>query len=143
MSAAPDAPPRPRPEPSELTRGFWEAARRHVLVRPVCDACGASFFTPQIACPRCLSEAWTYEPSSGRGVVYSATVVHRAPFPGLETPYHVAVVDLEEQWSMMTNIVEAGETPTPIGTPVEVTWLPLDDEIVLPVFRPAATEAQS
>ena len=128
---------RPRPRPSALTEGFWEAARRGVLVRPVCAACGHSFFTPQIACPRCLSEDWAYQPSSGRGVVYSATVVHRAPFPGMETPYQVAIVDLEEEWSMLTNIVGAA-APTPIGRPVEVTWLPLTDEIVLPVFREVA-----
>jgi hypothetical protein len=140
MSVAPAA-ARPRPVPSELTAGFWEAARRHVLVRPVCGACGKSFFTPQIACPRCLSEDWSYEPSSGRGVVYSATVVHRAPFPGLEVPYQVAVVDLEEEWYMLTNIVESGHGPTPIGTPVQVAWLPVDADLVLPVFRVAGEEA--
>ena len=89
---------RPRPRPTELTAEFWRAARRHELVRPRCDACGTSFFTPQIACPACLSERWRYERSSGRGTVYSATVVHRAPLPGLETPYQVAIVDLEEGW---------------------------------------------
>lgn len=126
---------RPLPVPSELTREFWAATRRHELVRPVCDACGRSFFTPQLACPHCLSESWTYRLSSGRGVVYSATVVHRAPFPGLEAPYQLAIVDVDEGWQLLTNIVDAGEAPTPIGTPVEVTFVPVDDEITLPMFR--------
>jgi uncharacterized OB-fold protein len=121
---------------SELTAPFWAAAREHVLVRPRCRDCGTSFFTPQIACPACLSEDWAYEPSSGRGTVYSATVVHRAPFPGLATPYQVAIVDLEEDWSMLTNIVHAETTPTPIGTPVEVAWVDVDAELTLPAFRP-------
>jgi uncharacterized OB-fold protein len=68
--------------------------------------------------------------------VYSATVVYRAPFPGLATPYQVAIVDLEEGWSMLTNIVEAPEAPTPIGTRVEVTWVDVDAELTLPAFRP-------
>jgi uncharacterized OB-fold protein len=127
---------RPRPEPSELTEEFWARARDHVLVRPRCNGCGTSFFTPQIACPSCLSEDWEYVPSSGRGTVYSATVVHRAPFPGLATPYQVAVVDLEEDWSMLTNIVEAPVSPTPIGTQVEVAWIDVDAELTLPAFRP-------
>lgn len=131
---------RPRPTPSELTREFWEATRRHELVRPVCSACGRSFFTPQIACPQCLSEGWSYQPSSGRGVVYSATVVHRAPFPGVEPPYQVAIVDLEEGWQMLTNIVGAEVAPTPIGTPVEVTFVPIDDDITLPMFCVATDE---
>jgi uncharacterized OB-fold protein len=131
----------PRPEPSELTAPFWAAARDHVLVRPRCAACGTSFFTPQIACPACLSEDWSYEPSSGRGLVYSATVVHRAPFPGLETPYQVAIVDLEEGWSMLTNIIGSDVAPAPIGTPVEVAWVDVDAELTLPAFRPRAEVA--
>lgn len=132
MSAA--VPGRPVPRPSELTEGFWAAARRRELVRPRCDACGSSFFTPQVACPRCLSEEWAYAPSSGRGVVYSATVVHRAPFPGIATPYELAMVDMEEEWTMLSEIVGSRGEPTPIGTPVRVDWLELG-EVVLPVFR--------
>lgn len=137
---APLAGQRPLPEPSELTEPFWAAARERRLVRPRCNACGTSFFTPQIACPNCLSQDWAYAQSSGRGTVYSATVVHRAPYPGFEAPYHVAIVDLEEGWQLLTNLVGAGAEPVPIGTPVQVDWLPLNDEIVLPVFRSADAE---
>ena len=129
---------RPLPKPSDLTAGFWDAARRRMLVRPVCGRCGRSFFSPQIACPRCLSEDWGYEPSSGRGVVYSATVVHRAPYPGFETPYELAMVDLEEGWTMLSEIAGTDGTPTSIGTPVTVDWLDAGGGIVLPVFRPEA-----
>ncbi len=144
MSGAETAALRPRPEPSELTEPFWAAARERRLVRPYCAACDRSFFTPQIACPRCLSTEWEYRESSGRGTVYSATVVHRAPYPGFTSPYHVAIVDLEEGWSMLTNVVDVGPpsrgTPVPIGAAVTVAWLPLDERIVLPVFRPTHDE---
>src|SRR5207245_2583661 len=70
-----------------LTAGFWSAAARRELVRPVCRDCGRSFFTPQIACPRCLSENWAYETSCGRGVVYSSTTVHKAPSPDFSVPF--------------------------------------------------------
>ena len=140
---------RPRPVVTELTEPFWAAARRHVLVRPVCSACRRSFFTPQIACPRCISEDWSYEPSSGRGTVYSSTVVHRAPYAGFAVPYEIAMVDLEEGWGMLSELVSADDAggevdvhrPTQIGTAVVVDWLPLDAEIVLPVFRPTRSEA--
>lgn len=132
---------RPRPDPSPLTEPFWAAARERRLVRPYCPACDHSFFTPQIACPRCLSTDWEYRESSGRGVVYSATVVHRAPYPGFTSPYHVAIVDLEEGWQMLTNIVDvAGADSVAIGAPVTVDWLPLDERIVLPVFRTTQDE---
>lgn len=121
----------------ELTAQFWAAASRRELVRPVCDDCGQNFFTPQIACPACLSENWTYCASSGRGAVYSATVVHKAPSPGFEVPFALAVVDLEEGWSMLANLVggRAGELP-PIGSPVEVTWIARGERL-LPAFREA------
>lgn len=131
---------RPLPRPNELTADFWEAARRRELVRPRCRDCGRSFFTPQLACPHCLSEDWSYERSSGRGVVYSATVVHRAPFPGLETPYELAMIDMEEGWTMLSEIVGGAGRPTPIGTPVAVDWLELG-ELLLPVFRAAGEAA--
>lgn len=140
---------RPRPDPSPLTEPFWAAARERRLVRPYCPACDQSFFTPQIACPRCLSTEWEYRESSGRGTVYSATVVHRAPYPGFTSPYHVAIVDLDEGWQMLSNVVGdapargadgAGGSPVPIGTRVTVDWLPLDERIVLPVFRTTTDE---
>jgi hypothetical protein len=121
-----------------LTAPFWAAAADRVLVRPVCADCGRSFFTPQIVCPTCLRENWTYEPSSGRGRVHSATVVHRAPSPDFEVPYRLAVVDLDEGWSMLANLVGGAEDQTPApGTPVELTWAERAGRL-LPTFRVVA-----
>jgi uncharacterized OB-fold protein len=120
---------------STLTAEFWDAARRGTLVRPVCSACGRSFFSPQIACPQCLSQQWTYQPSSGRGAVYSATVVHRAPYPGMTAPYRLAIIDLEEGWSMLATVDGDPDRPLAIGTPVQVGWRSAGDETTVPVFR--------
>jgi uncharacterized OB-fold protein len=120
---------------TSLTEPFWAAASRRELVRPVCRDCGRNFFTPQIACPQCLSEKWTYEPSSGRGRVYSATVVHKASTPGVEVPFHLGIVDLDEGWSMLTTLV--GERLPAIEAPVEVTWVERDGRTI-PAFREVA-----
>jgi len=126
---------RPLPTPSELTRPFWDAAREHRLVRQVCRDCRTSFFSPQIACPACLSEAYDWVPSSGRGEIYSCTVVHRAPSPGFDVPYVFAIVDLEDGWSMLANVVGCEVAEATIGLPVRVTFLDFD-EITLPAFEP-------
>jgi uncharacterized OB-fold protein len=120
---------------SELTRPFWEAAAAHRLVRPVCDRCGASFFVPQQVCPHCHSEAWTYRASSGRGVVSSCTVVHRGPTRDFTVPYVVAIVDLDEGWFMMSNIVHCDAGSVVIGQRVVVDFQRRADGVVLPVFR--------
>ncbi|MDN5860783.1 MAG: OB-fold domain-containing protein [Pseudonocardia sp.] len=115
-----------------LTAGFWSAAARRELVRPVCRDCGRSFFTPQVACPGCLSEDWTYEVSSGRGRVYSATTVHKAPSPEFTAPFAVGIVDLDEGWSMLAGLV--GDPRPAIGAAVEVTWVAHGGRLV-PAFR--------
>ncbi|MEJ8568586.1 Zn-ribbon domain-containing OB-fold protein [Elongatibacter sediminis] len=124
-------------EASTTTRPFWEAAAAGSLVRPVCGQCGRNFFIPQIACPDCHTEDWTYEQSSGKGVISTFTVVHRAPTDELEPPYVVAVVDLDEGWYMMTNIVDCPHESVRIGQAVEVDFQSRADGIVLPVFRPS------
>jgi len=118
------------PVSDELTSPFWAAAQDEILVRPVCGDCGRNFFSPQIACPRCLSENWAYQPSAGRGTVYSVTVVHKAPSPEFEVPYVLAVVELDEGWSMLANLVDEA----PIGAPVELTWIDRGERR-LPAFR--------
>jgi uncharacterized protein len=118
----------------ELTGEFWAAAARRRLVRPVCSDCHRSFFTPQLACPHCLSERWTYQASSGRGRVYSATVVHRAPSPEFEAPYRLAIVDLDEGWSMLATLVGGpGDRLPAAHAPVAVTWVERAGR-VLPAF---------
>jgi uncharacterized OB-fold protein len=117
-----------------LTDLFWEAVGRRELVRPVCADCGRNFFTPQIACPACLSENWSYQPSDGRGRVYSATVVHKPPSPGFAVPFRLGIVDLDEGWSMLTELVGGpGERLPALDTPVRVTWIERDGR-VLPAF---------
>ncbi|MFO1188920.1 MAG: Zn-ribbon domain-containing OB-fold protein [Alphaproteobacteria bacterium] len=128
----------PEPIPSDLTRPFWDAAARHVLVRPRCSSCGASFFTPQIACPNCLSEQWTWEPSTGQGVVYSASVVSKPPDPGIQVPYVLAIVTLSEGWRMLTNIVNCRPEDVRIGMAVRVNWQRKLGSVVVPTFEPAA-----
>ncbi len=130
---------RPLPTPSSLSRPFWDATREHRLIRPHCPTCGKSFFVPQVACPGCLAEDWEWLESSGRGAVYSYTVCHRAPVPGFETPYAIAIVDLEEGWQMMSNLIDAEPGEIQIGQAVEVEWLDLTPEITLPVFAPTTT----
>jgi hypothetical protein len=122
----------------ELTAPFWEATARHELLRPVCASCHRSHFIPQYLCPHCGAEDWTYEASSGEGVVASYSVVSRAPDERFETPYVVALVDIpDEGWSLMTNIVGVPGEEVEIGMPVRVAWTEFEER-VLPAFTSRA-----
>jgi uncharacterized OB-fold protein len=122
--------------PNSLTAPFWAAAGRGELVVPECSACGLRFFVPEPACPRCLSERWEYLACSGRGTVYSVTVVHRSPGPGFQTPFALAVVDLDDGPALLTHVVGCDPERVGIGMPVRVLFRRLTDEIVLPYFTP-------
>jgi len=63
--------------------------------------------------------------------------VHRAPTPDFETPYVVAVIELRDGCSLLTNIVRTDPESVSIGMPVHVVFLDQPDGRALPVFAPA------
>lgn len=127
-----------------LTDEFWSAAGQGRLLRPVCGECGRSFFTPRWSCPFCRSEDWSYQPSTGRGRVYSSTVVHRGPDESWTTPYVLAIVDLDEGWSMLSRLVLDEHTDPNCasfsGLDVAVRFVSekRPPHRMLPVFAPAS-----
>ncbi|MDX2937778.1 Zn-ribbon domain-containing OB-fold protein [Streptomyces ipomoeae] len=123
-------------DPIPLTRPFWEAAANGVLVRPVCSDCGRDFFVPQLCCPHCRSERWEYVASAGTGRVETYSVVHRAPSPQIPTPYVVAVIRLDEGWTMMSNIVGPTAEQVAIGSRVAVTFQDKAGFGIVPAFEP-------
>jgi len=126
----------------ELTAEFWRAAERHELVRPVCDRCRRSFFTPQVVCPSCRSEEWHYALSDGVGVIYSYTIVHRAPDPRFTPPYVLAIVELvNEGWHLLTNIVDVPHAEVRLDMAVVPRWVTWEDR-TLPAFTRVASRSE-
>ncbi len=138
-------PNRPVPKPTPETAEFWAGARRGELRIQRCRACRKAYFYPRAVCPHCNSTDVEWFTASGRGRLYSYVINHRPP-PNFRdyAPYVIAVVELEEGPRMMTNIVGVEPLPEnlPIDLPVEVTFEPLNDDISLPLFRPAGPTAR-
>ena len=134
-----DEPPsRPLPRPSPLTQGFWDAARRHVLVVQRCLDCLAYRHYPRPLCPDCASGRWEWSPVSGRGVIYTFTVTHHPFHPAWQgrTPYAVVTVELDEGVRMVGELHPEDTERVAIGLPVEVEFRDLPGEdITLPAFR--------
>jgi uncharacterized OB-fold protein len=103
-----------------------------------CNDCGYYIHPPSPRCPRCLGDDVEPSPVSGRGVVYSYTVNRREWSPGLEVPYVIAIVQLDEQSDLrlMTNIVGCSADEVAIDMPVHVEFRE-QGEAFVPVFRPA------
>ena len=137
-SLDPQKPGIPLPRPSDLSAPHWEGAQAGELRVQRCTACNTCVFIPQPACTKCFSSELEWVTSSGRGTVYSFTVVHRPQRPEFQVPYAVAIVELEEGWYMLSNLVGCAVEDVKIGVPVDVVFEKMSEEITLPLFRPRA-----
>jgi uncharacterized OB-fold protein len=128
----------PLPKPDKDSEVYWEGARRHELLLQRCGACQKFRFYPRSVCPFCLSDTFEWTESTGRGTVYSFTVIHRAPsraFQG-KVPYVLALIELDEGIRMMSNVVDTDPAEVRIGMRVEVVFDDVTSEVTLPKFRP-------
>lgn len=129
-------PSRPLPQPTDITRPFWEAAAAHRLVVQACKACGTRQFYPRLMCTACMSEDIAWVESSGKGKVYTFTVNHRAPNAFMKTrlPYVVAAIDLDDGVRMIANIVGCPIDQIEVGSRVKVLFEDTGFDITLPQF---------
>ena len=131
----------PLPHPTPESALFWEACTRHELRMQRCLACGVVRFPPGNRCPACWSDRAEWQALSGRGTIYTFTVMRRAYHRGLadKLPYVVAVVDLEEGPRMVSNVVDCPVDQVRVGDAVEVVFDDVTPEVTLPKFRPRVT----
>jgi uncharacterized OB-fold protein len=122
------------PEPNEFTAPFWDAVRAGRLVVPECGPCGRRFFVPEVLCPHCGAREWSWQPSPGEGRIYSLSLVHQAVDPAQPTPFVLAAVDLDDGWTMLTQVVDTDPARVAIGDRVAFAPTPVNDEFSLPTF---------
>ncbi|UGQ15588.1 OB-fold domain-containing protein [Yinghuangia sp. ASG 101] len=102
-----------------------------------CTHCGTANFTPTELCRGCASRSLEWRASAGLGTVHSWTEVHRpAAPPGAATPYAVAIVDLDDGYRMLTNLIGIESHPVREGLRVRIDPHGAGGEHVLPYFRP-------
>jgi uncharacterized protein len=133
-----DIPAKPVPVVNPWAKPFWDAAREEKLVYQKCRNCNTNIFYPRIACPQCFSDDIEWVEASGRGTVYSCTVVEsNAPSAFInDIPYVVAVIKLEEGVQLLSNIIGCDPYEVTCDMPVQVVFEKLNDEFTLPKFTP-------
>jgi hypothetical protein len=130
----------PPPLADATTLPFWQAAKEHRLVVQRCTGCRHTRLPPAPVCPECRSAASDWKQVSGRGEVYTYTVVHRPIAAGQQLPYVIAVIALEgaDGVRMISNVVGASPDELTIGLPVELVWEDMSTELAMPRFRPVS-----
>jgi len=131
-------PEKPSPVVQPWAQPFWDAAKQQRLLLQHCQDCGQTIHYPRIECPVCASQRLDWRAASGRGTIYSFTVVHsNAPSAFVaDLPYVVAVIRLEEGVQMLSNVVQCDPTQLQCDQAVEVVFEPLNETFTLPKFRP-------
>jgi hypothetical protein len=131
---------KPLPDVTPESRPFWDGCRGHRFLIQRCADCGERQHYPRGVCAWCWSERLEWQPSTGRGTVYTFTVTHRTQARGFrdELPYVLAWVELDEGVQVMANLVRCDPARVHVGMPVQVTFEDVTPEISLPRFTPAA-----
>jgi uncharacterized protein len=121
----------PAPIVTSETENFWNAAREGRFVVPTCSVCGKAHWYPRAICPFCSSGKVEWRSASGRGTIYTFSVMRRA-----KEPYAIGYVTLAEGPTMMTNIVDCDFDKLSIGQAVSVVFKETDGGPPVPMFRP-------
>jgi uncharacterized OB-fold protein len=120
-------PPAVNPE----TKPFWDAAREGRFLVPFCAACGKAHWYPRAICPFCAGDKLEWREASGKGTIYTFSVMRR-----VKEPYAIAHVTLAEGPTMLTNIVNCDFDKLHIGQPVAVVFQETEGGPPVPMFKP-------
>jgi len=130
--------------PDHWTQPFWDAAADHRLVCARCRACGRFRLPPSPFCPGCQSQEVVWSELSGRGTVFTYTIVHHPVLPDLvgSVPYAVAAVDLEGATGirLLGNVVGLDGEDITVGMSVELEWADIRAGLSVPRFRAAVPD---
>jgi uncharacterized OB-fold protein len=122
------------------TKPFWEAAKEEHLVLPRCGSCGHYRLPPSCFCPECTSQKVDWVAHSGKGILYSYTVIERTPFPG-EVPnflYAPVVVEFPDAGNvrLIGTLIGVAAKDIRVDMAVKTAWSTVRDGWKVPVFVP-------
>lgn len=89
-----------------------------------CKACSAMYLGGRTSCAKCGARGQIEAVKlSNKGKLYVYSVVFRS-FPGIQTPYVSAIVDLDGGGTVKGNLINVEPDPKkiPFGMPVEVVY---------------------
>lgn len=128
---------------------YWESLRSQGFCLPQCQTCKEFHFYLRPACPACGSLDIKPVVTSGRGSVYSFSIVYRAPSAAFEkdVPYVVAIVATDEGPHLMTRLIKVKSDEVVIGMRVLVNgWRThhepverVSEGVAPPLFEPESS----
>jgi len=132
-----NAKPRPAPVPDAESAPFWAATLERTLLVQECSTCGHHQLYGRSLCTNCHAATLRWIEASGRGTIYSRTIIRQNPTRTFKhlIPFVVALIDLDEGPRVMSNVVGTPADDVQIGDRVRVTFQPVSDDAALPLFE--------
>jgi uncharacterized OB-fold protein len=122
----------------EWQQPFWDSLRRHDVRVQRCTSCGTYRYHPKEKCARCSSRDAEWVPISGTGVIYTYTVVRRAPTGAYQSdvPYTIVHATMAEGFRMIAPLRGLAPEAVRIGLPVVLGYDDVTPEWTLLRFTP-------
>ncbi len=136
--------PRPGGVSTPATEPYWHAAAKGRLQVQKCGSCGHVQHYPRTMCSTCWSEDLQLVDAAGTGTIFTYTVVHQPGHAAWrpQTPYVLALIQLDEGPRMMSNIVDVPVDQITVGARVHLTPTPAADSgpptLMFTLTNPAA-----
>jgi len=129
----------PVPDVDPISAPYWAAAAEGRLLVQECPACGHRQHYPRAVCTLCAATPEWLE-TSGRGTVYTFTIVRQYNMPPFATmvPYVVAMIELPEGPRVLGHVTDCDPAEVRIGAEVQMYAVHADDGIGIPMWRLAA-----
>ncbi len=128
---------KPVPVLDGLSAQFYTFCQQQDLHFQRCSCCQRFRHIPREVCAVCNSFEWDWVRASGRGKIYSWTVIERALHPAFaaETPLAPVIVEMEEGVRLLANMLDCPPAELAIDMPVTIAYEAVTDELTLPRFR--------
>jgi len=134
---------KPLPLMTKLSRIFYEGCKRGKLLYQQCRDCQEVVFFPKELCSSCMSRDLEWKESEGKGKIHTFTVTYEGAPPEFmaDAPFALAIINMDEGFRIMSNIVECDLDRIVCDMRVEVIFDAVTSEITIPRFRPATVLA--
>jgi len=115
---------KPAFRPTADNRPFWDGCQQQTIRYQLCQNCNTVQLIPRSVCTHCHSRELAWHDARGVGIVLSHTTVYRAPTPAFkgDTPYVIALIDMQEGFRLMVNVRNGPDSNLAIGDKVRIRF---------------------
>ena len=117
--------------------GFWQGIKQGKLVFQKCSECNTFSHPPRVRCPKCKGDKWEWVESSGKGHIYSWTVLRQEVHPAFRVPFEIVLVEMDNEKGVriISNMVDCNPDDITFDMPVELCFKDAAKGWTLPLFK--------